>query len=85
MRFEAASKDTDRWCSSNVIWQAVPYFWCGTTKARDPIFVWDEHGSSCLSSAEDLNARRKILLVIRDLRYVGSLDSRSLYVKVATL
>ena len=36
-------------------------------KVRDPIFIWDEHGSSCLSSAEDLNARRKILLVIRDL------------------
>ena len=36
-------------------------------KARDPLFVWDEHGSSCLSSAEDLSARLKILLVIRDL------------------
>ena len=55
-------------------------------KARDPIFVRDEHGSSCLSSVEDLSARRKILLVIGDLRnYVGSPDSRSLYVKVATL
>ena len=53
-------------------------------KARDPIFVWDEHVSSCLL-AEDLNARRKILLVMRDLKYVGSPDSRSLYVKVATL
>ena len=49
-------------------------------KARDPIFVWDEHGSSCLSSAEDLSARRKILLVMRDLGCVGSRDSRSLYV-----
>ena len=54
-------------------------------KACYPIFVWDEHSSSCLSSAEDLSARRKILLVIWDLRYVGSPDSRSLYVKVATL
>ena len=54
-------------------------------KARDPIFVRDEHGSSFLSSAEDLSARRKILLAMRDLRYVGSSDSRSLYVKVATL
>ena len=54
-------------------------------KARDQIFVRDEHGSSYLSSAEDVSARRKILLVIRDLRYyVGSPDSRSLYVKVAT-
>ena len=40
-------------------------------KARDPIFVWDEHGSSFLSSAENLSARRKILLVMRDFRYVG--------------
>ena len=54
-------------------------------KVRDSIFVWDEHGSSCLSSAEDLSARRKILLVIRDLRYAGSPDCRSLYVKVATI
>ena len=35
---------------------------------RRPISVWDEHGSSCLSSTEDLSARRKIFLVIRDLR-----------------
>ena len=54
-------------------------------KARGPIFVWDEHDSSCLSLAEDPSTSRKILLVIRDLRYVGSPDSRSLYVKVATL
>ena len=54
-------------------------------QTHDPIFVWDEHGSSCMSSAEDLSARRTILLVIRDLRYVGSPDSRSLCVKVATL
>ena len=54
-------------------------------KARDPIFVWDKHGSRCLSSAEDLSARRKILLVIWDLRYVGSPDSRSLCIKVAAL
>ena len=54
-------------------------------KARDPIFVWDEHSSSCLSLTEDLSARQQILLVIRDLRYVRSSDSRSLYVKVATL
>ena len=54
-------------------------------KARDSIFVADEHGSSCLSSTEDLSERRKVLLVIRDLRYVGSPDSRSLYVKVSTL
>ena len=59
VRFESASTDRDRWCSSNVIRQAVSYCRCGTTKARDPIFVWDEHGSSCLSSAEDLSARRK--------------------------
>ena len=52
-------------------------------KARDPIFVWDEHGSSYPSSAEDLGAGRKILLVMRNLRYVGSPDCR--YVKVATL
>ena len=26
-------------------------------KAHDPIFVRDEHGSSCLSSADDLRAR----------------------------
>ena len=32
-------------------------------QARDPIFVWDEDGSSCLSSAEDLSARGKIFLV----------------------
>ena len=25
-------KDRDRWCSSNVIGQAVPYCRCGTTK-----------------------------------------------------
>ena len=54
-------------------------------KACDPIFVSDEHGSSCLPSAEDLNACQNILLVIRDLRYIGSPNSRSLYVKVATL
>ena len=54
-------------------------------KARDPIFVWDEHGSICLSSAEDLSACRKILFVMRDLRYVDLPDYRSLYVKVATL
>ena len=54
-------------------------------KARDPMFVSDEHGSSCLSSAEDLSARRKILLVMRDLRYAGSPDFKSLYVKMATL
>ena len=54
-------------------------------KARDPIFVWDEHGSSCLPSAEDLSARRKIFLVIQDLRYFDLPDCRSLYVKVATL
>ena len=30
-------------------------------KARDPIFVCDEHGSSCLSSAEDLNGTSKNL------------------------
>ena len=34
-------------------------------KARDLIFKWDEHGSSCLSSAEDFSTRRKILLVIK--------------------
>ena len=50
-------------------------------KVRDPIFVWHEHGASCLSSAEDLSARRKISHVIRDLRYVGW----CVYVKVATL
>ena len=33
MRFESASKDRDRWCSFNVIRQAVPYCWCGTTKS----------------------------------------------------
>ena len=54
-------------------------------KARDPIFVWDEHSSSCLSSVEDISARQKIVLVMRDLRYVGSPDSMSLYIKVATL
>ena len=85
MHFETASKDRDRWCSSNVMRQAVRIADATQRKARDPIFVWDEHGSSCLSSAEDLSARRKILLVIRDLRYGGSPDSRSLYVKVATL
>ena len=30
--FEFASKDRDRWYSSNVIRQAVPYCRCGTTK-----------------------------------------------------
>ena len=30
-RFESASKDRDRWCSSNVIRQAVPHCRCGTT------------------------------------------------------
>ena len=29
-------------------------------KARVPVFVWDEHGSSCLSSAEDLSARKNL-------------------------
>ena len=53
--------------------------------ARDPIFVWNEDGSSCLSSAEDLSARRKILLVMRDLRYAGSSDSRSLYVLIVVV
>ena len=37
-------------------------------KVRDQSFVRDEHGLSCLLLAEDLSARRKILLVIRDLR-----------------
>ena len=32
VHFESASKVRDRWCSSNAIWQAVPYCWCGTTK-----------------------------------------------------
>ena len=32
VRFESASKDRDRWCSSNVIRQAVPYCRCGTLK-----------------------------------------------------
>ena len=54
-------------------------------KARDSIFVKDEHGSSCLSLAEDLSASRNILLVVRDLRYVGSPDSRSSYVKLTIL
>ena len=54
-------------------------------KVHDPIFVCDEHGSSCLSSSEELSARQNILLVIRDLRYVGSPDYRTLYIKVATL
>ena len=40
-------------------------------KARDPIFVWDERGSSCLSSTEDLRTRRKISFVMRALRYIG--------------
>ena len=34
--------------------------------------------------SEDLSARRKILHMIRDLRYLGSPDFRSLYVKVAS-
>ena len=53
--------------------------------ARDQNLLRDENDSSCLSSAKDLSAHRKILLVIRDFRYVGSPDFRSLYVKVATL
>ena len=57
----------------------------GQRKARDPIFAREEYGSSCLSSTEDLRASRKILLVIRNLKYVGSPDSKSLYIKVATL
>ena len=32
MRSDSASKDRDRWCSSNVIQQVVPYCRCGTTK-----------------------------------------------------
>ena len=32
VRFESASKDRDRWYSSNVIRQAVQYCRCGTTK-----------------------------------------------------
>ena len=52
---------------------------------RDPIFVRAEHDLSCLLSAEDLSVRRQILLVVRNLRYVGSPDFRSVYVKVATL
>ena len=45
-------------------------------KARDPIFVWDGRGSSCLSSAEDLSARRKLLLEIRDHRHSGVFTSK---------
>ena len=45
-------------------------------KAYDQIFVQGEHGSSCLSLTEYLSIRRKILLVIRDPRYVGSPDSK---------
>ena len=77
VRFESASKVRDRWCSSNVILQVVHVADAEQRNARDPIFVWDEHDSSCLSSAEDLSSRRQILLVIRDLRYVGSPNSRS--------
>ena len=29
-------------------------------KARDPVFIWDEHGSSCLSSAEDVSAQKNL-------------------------
>ena len=54
-------------------------------KAHDSIFVLDEHGSNFLPSADDVSALRKILYVMRNLRYVGSPDSRSLYVTVATL
>ena len=32
VHFESALKDRNRWCSSNVIQQAVPYCRCGTTK-----------------------------------------------------
>ena len=53
--------------------------------ACHPIFVREEHGSSCLSSADDLDVCRKTRLVIRNLRYAGSPDSRSFYVKVAIL
>ena len=31
-RFESASKVRDRWCSSKIIRQAIPYGRCGTTK-----------------------------------------------------
>ena len=54
-------------------------------KALDPILVRDEHGSNCLSSTKDLSASPTIFLVIRDLIYGGSPDSRSLCVKVTIL
>ena len=84
MRFKSASKDRD----SAALMSYGRQFHIGDAaqrKVRDSIFVWNEYGSSFLSIAEDLSTRRKILLVIRDLRYVGSPDFRSLYVKVATL
>ena len=31
MRFESASNIRDKWCISNVIWQAIPYCRCCTT------------------------------------------------------
>ena len=53
--------------------------------ACDPIFMWEIHGLSCLSSADDLNVCRKSWLVILDLKYAGSTDSKSLYVKMVIL
>ena len=51
---ESASKDRDRWSYGRQFHIAG----VAQRKARDSILVWDEHGSSCLPSAEDLSARR---------------------------
>ena len=77
VRFKSASKDRDRWCSVMSYDRQFRIADATQRKACDPICIWDEHGSSCLSSTEDLSARRKILFVMRDLRYVGSPDSRT--------
>ena len=85
VRFESASEDRARWIALISYDRQFHIAGAAQRKARDSIFVWEEHVSSCLSPAEDLSPHRKILLGMRDLRYGGSPDSRSLYVKVAIL
>ena len=85
VRFEPSSKDRHNCAALMSYGKQFHIAGASQRTALDPIFVRDEQGSSGLSSDEDLSSRRKILLVMQVLRYVGSPNFRSLYVEVATL
>ena len=84
--FESASKDRDRWCSSNIHTAGSSILMARHIERRVIQYSYGINAVRVVCRRLKILAHvEKILFVMQNLRYAGSSDSRSLYVNVATL